>query len=62
MCTINHTSGFVFCGAYQANAGNEEDNSEYAENDKRFDITCTAWDIDKDNGCINQTSYSEDSK
>ena len=59
---IIHTLGFVFSCAYKANTGNEEYDSEYAENDKCFNITRTAWDIDKYDGSIDKACYSEDSK
>lgn len=35
-------SRFVFCRAYQAYAGNEEQKAENAIDDKRFDIPCVA--------------------
>ena len=53
---------FVFCRSYQADTGNEEYKTEYAVNNKRFNIPRTARGDYKQYCSINKTTYSKDSK
>ncbi len=54
--------GLILGGAHQTYAGYKENNTEYAINDKRFNITGATAGIDKQYRTVNKTYYSKQGK